>query len=138
MINVAVNYPAVLVGGVIYIALGFLWYSPILFGKRFMMLMGWGPEKMKEKPKGMEKTYAMSFLSALVMSFALSVLSGYAGVGTALAGAKLGLLAGVGFVATSTLSSVLYEKKSFELYLINAGYYVVVLVVVGALLAIWV
>ncbi len=41
------------------------------------------------------------------------------------------------FVATVTLGSVLYEKRSFSLYALNNGYQLVSLVVMGAVLAVW-
>ncbi len=37
----------------------------------------------------------------------------------------LGLWCWIGFVATTMLGSVLWEQKSFKLYLINAGYWLV-------------
>ncbi|MEK6955996.1 MAG: DUF1761 domain-containing protein, partial [Nanoarchaeota archaeon] len=52
-------------------------------------------------------------------------------------GAKLALWIWIGFVATVTLSSVLWENKSYKLYLLNNGYNVVNMVVMAVILTLW-
>ena len=70
--NVEVNYFAILVAGVASMAVGFFWYSPMLFGKPWMKMMGYTEESMKKAQKEMGKTYAISFVLALVTAYVLS------------------------------------------------------------------
>jgi hypothetical protein len=53
------------------------------------------------------------------------------------AGIALGAMVWLGFIATVTLASVLYEKRSVNLYILNNGYQLVSLVVMGAIVAAW-
>ena len=49
--NVEINYLAVLVAGVAAVAVGFLWYGPLLFAKPWMKLMGHTKETMEGAKK---------------------------------------------------------------------------------------
>ena len=52
-------------------------------------------------------------------------------------GALWGFLAGFGWVATFVGTHYLFERKSFKLFLINAGYSIVALTVMGVIIAAW-
>jgi Na+/glutamate symporter len=52
MSQVDVNYLAILVCGVVFMVLGALWYSPILFGKKWMTFIGKSEEEIKEQSAG--------------------------------------------------------------------------------------
>lgn len=51
---------------------------------------------------------------------------------------QAGFWAWLGFVATIMLGMTLWEGKPFRLYLLNAGYQLLNLLVMGAILAAWV
>ena len=71
---IGVNLLAVLLAAVAANLLGMLWYSPLLFGKKWMGLSGLTDKKLQEaKKKGMAKNYFIGFVSTLVMAFVLSV-----------------------------------------------------------------
>ena len=52
-------------------------------------------------------------------------------------GLLVGFLAWLGFVATTKAVSSLYEGRSRNLYLIDVGYHLVELLVMGVILALW-
>ncbi|HRX00689.1 MAG TPA: DUF1761 domain-containing protein, partial [Cyclobacteriaceae bacterium] len=52
-------------------------------------------------------------------------------------GAFYGFLAGFGWVATFVGTHYLFERKSFKLFLINAGYSVVALTIMGLIIGGW-
>jgi len=131
-------YLSILVASVVAFVVGMLWYSPLLFGKMWIELMGFSAKDMKKaKKKGMGKTMLLGFVSVLVMAYVFRYLISVLGYSTSWDGAVLGLWIWLGFLATSMLGNVLWEGKPFALYLINATHYLVVLVVMGAILGAW-
>ncbi len=141
---VPVNYLAVLACGVVSMIIGFLWYGP-LFGKPWSELMGWGemtPEKMAEMQKKARPAYAVQFLAALVMAFVLAHELIFASAYTDTSGISAGIAAGfwnwVGFIVPVTIGTVLWDGKPWKLWIINAGYWLVLTLVFGIILALWV
>lgn len=134
-----VNYLAVLVSAVIGFVIGMLWYSPLLFGNIWVKLIGMSKDDLeKAKKKGMAKTMSIAIISVMVMSFVLAHFVDIAGASTVLEGVQAGFLIWLGFIATVMLNSVLWENKSVKLYVLNIAHYFVVLIVMGAILAVWV
>lgn len=118
-------------------AIGALWYSPVLFGKTWMALMGFNEVMMAEKKKGMAKMYVLNFIGALVMAYVF-VLFAYAWNVTDVSGAlRLAFWTWLGFVATVMLGSILWEGKPIKLYVLNTVYYLVSLSVMGIIFAFW-
>ena len=130
----AVNYIALLVAGIASMVIGYLWYGP-LFGKAWMKLSGISSADMEKGKKEMPKTYGIMYVSSLVMAYVLAVFISYAGAKDLVSGAMVGFWAGIGFVATVGLSMVLFDKKPFNLYLINVGYHVATLMVMGGIIS---
>jgi len=129
------NYIAILVGAVINMVVGSLWYSPILFAKPWMKMIGKANKMMPGKHMG--KLYGITFVSALVTSFILMRFIQYLHVTDALWGIKIGLWLWLGFTAATTISDYLFAGRPIKLYFINSGYYLVVLVLLGGLFGIW-
>lgn len=142
MPQVDINYLAVLVAAIMSMAIGSFWYSPKGFGKQWMALSGITPDKIEAaKAKGMQKTYAIAFVGSLVMSYVLAHALVFASAYLQVSGMAAGLMAGfwnwLGFIAPVTLGSVLWEGKPWKLYVLNNAYYIVSLLVMGAILAVW-
>ena len=144
MTQVVVNCWAVLVAAIANMVLGFLWYGP-LFGKQWIALMGWNAEqieagKVKMKKDGW-KTYLLAFIGSLVMAYVLAhsliFASAYLGISGISAGMMAGFWSWLGFVAPITLGSVLWEGKSWKLWFLLNSYYLIALLVMGSILALW-
>jgi hypothetical protein len=140
--EVPINYLAILVAAIVAMVVGFLWYGPF-FGKKWIALMGWGEEKIAEmKKKGMAKAYVLNFIGSLVMayvlSYALIFASTYMKIEGVYAGITIGLWNWLGFIAPVTLGAVLWEGKPWKLWVLNNGYYAVVLVIMGVILSLWI
>jgi hypothetical protein len=131
--EVQLNYWAVLVSALSTFLIGGLWYSPAVFGKAWMRENGFNEEEMKNS--NMAKIFGLSFLLALIAAVNLAMFMGPEKDPTM--GALWGFLAGVGWVATFVGMHYLFERKSFKLFLINAGYSIVALTVMGVILAAW-
>ncbi len=105
--------------------------------------MGMTKESMKGfKNSDMAKLYGIQLLGSLVMAFVLAHTIVFAMAFLGSTGISAGLQTGfwnwLGFVAPTTLASVLWEGKSWKLYALNNAYYLVLLSVMGVLLALWV
>ena len=141
MTQISINLWAVLGSGVASMVVGGLWYSPVLFGKTWMHLMGFTAETMqKQKSKAM-RGYVVAFLASLVMSYVLAHFLTYAMTYSHSFGVKAGLMGGfwlwLGFFFPVTLGSFLWENKPFKLFLINVSHYLASLLVMSAILAKW-
>lgn len=132
-----VNYLAVLVAAIINMVIGAIWYSPSLFGKNWMELAGIRPEDAEKRAGGARRAYSWTFVASLLMAYALARILWYAAAQTVIGGALIGLLAWLGFVATTAGANYLFEGRPCRLYAINTGYPLVSLIVMGALLAAW-
>ena len=106
--------------------LGFLWYS-VLFSKRWMKENGFTEESLKDA--NMLKIFGLSFVLMLFAAFNLAMFIGKEQ--GAIFGTMAGFLAGIGWVFTFMGVSYLFERKSLALFLINAGYSVVSLTIMG-------
>lgn len=133
---IQVNYTAVLIAAVVNMIVGFIWYGP-LFGKAYSKMMGFTKEEMEKAIKeGMAKSYGLAFVAALVMAY---VFAHFLSVGNAMSateGVVIGFWLWLGFIATTIISDLLWGKKTLNLYLLQIGYYLVVLVINGAILAV--
>ena len=127
------NLLAVVVAAAANMALGALWYSPLLFAKPWMRLTGQNPNQMGNPGVG----YAIAAVASLVSALVLVGLVRSLGYSSLTEGLITGLLIGVGFVATTMGTDYVFHGRSGVLYLINAGYRVVGLVIMGGILAAW-
>ena len=137
---IAVNYWAIIVCGIINMALGYVWYGP-LFGKQWAKMMGFDlndKHKAKEMQKKAVPAYAVMFVCSLVMAYILLRFAGYATAKTATEGAATGFWLWLGFVVPPTLSTSMFGGKNLKLWFIEVGYYLVSMLIFGAILTAWV
>lgn len=135
-----VNLWSVLVAAVSTMVLGFLWYSPLLFARPWMVAMGYDPAdkaRMHEMRKSASKSYTISLVASLVSAFVLARIVHITTVNTVLYGMKVGFAVWLGFVTTVQLTAKLFGNQSTRLYLINTGYQLVCYLAMGAILAVW-
>jgi hypothetical protein len=138
MPEIDINYVAVLVSALITFFLGALWYSPVLFANLWMKGAKITDADIKKaKEKGMAGSYVMAGVTALLMSYVLAHWVDIAGANTPALGAQAGFWAWLGYIATTHVGTVTWEGKSWSYYFVNVGYYLVALLIAGALLARW-
>ena len=137
--NQNINLLAVLVAAIVGMVVGALWYS-VLFGKTWMKLMGITEAKMKEaQDKGsMSKSYLIAFLGILIMSYVLANFIEFTQATTISEALQVGFWSWLGFIATVSLGSILWECKPVKLYLINVAHQLVVLVLMSIILTLWI
>jgi Protein of unknown function (DUF1761) len=135
-----VNLWAVLVSALATMVAGFLWYSPVLFAKPWMVLMGYDPNdkaKIAEMQKSAGPSYALSLVASVLTAIVLGKIIVVAHVNTPLYGMKIGFAAWLGFVTTVQLTNALFSRQPTKLYLINTGYQLVCYLAMGAILGAW-
>jgi len=140
MVLMCVNTWATLGAAVACMILGFLWYSPMLFAKPWMVAMGYDPSdkaRIAEMQKGVGAKYAISFLTSLLSAFVLGKIIYHLAITTPLYGMKVGLAVWAAFVMTVQLTDKLFAGRPWNLFLINTGYQLVCFLAMGAILGRW-
>ena len=138
MVQIDINGFAVLAAAVASMVIGAIWYSPAVFGKIWMSLTGISDSKIKEmKSKGMAKSYVIGFIASLVTAYVLAHFVDYAEATTLIMGMQAGFWVWLGFIATTMIGIVLWENKPVKLYMLNVPYYLISLLVMGSILALW-
>jgi hypothetical protein len=133
MPSVDINWWAVLVAAIVNMVVGAVWYSPALFAKQWSKLVG---RKMNEMGDG-PTSYVVTAAGAIIQAAILSYLIGAIGVKSVLNGAYVGILVWIGFVAMTQGVNTIFAGTRKKLWAINTGYFLVVLVINGAILAAW-
>jgi len=129
------NHLAVLASALILWVLGAIWYSPALFAKPWMAALGivMNPGKKKGLAAGM----VASLVGDIIVAFVLLHMILWSGAGSFAEGAFVGFLCWLGFFAATQFPQGIYERRPWQLFAINAGYWFVGLLIVGGVLAVW-
>jgi hypothetical protein len=134
------NLLAVLVAAISTMVVGFLWYSPILFAKPWMALMGYDPndkEKMEKMKAEAGPMYGQAFVASLVAAFFLAIVLSRIGATDLMRGLKIGFGVWLGFVATVQFTNTLFGKKPMKLFMIDTGYQLACYLLMGTILTLW-
>jgi Protein of unknown function (DUF1761) len=132
-----INYVAVIVSTLVHFIIGGLWYG-LLFGNTFIQLIGWSPEKLQQVAgQSNGKEYLIALLSSFILVYVLAHFVQYTKARSVGGGMLTGFWLWLGFVATTQLSTVIFEERNLGLYLLNVGYQLVACLVCGAVLAVW-
>lgn len=126
---------AILAGGAIFWVLGAVWFSPALFAKPWMAMLG--IQKTPGRKPGMLLAMTAALLCDVVIAFILDHLVLWAEARSFAWGALIGLIAWIGFIAAPSLPQGMFEGRPFKLFAINSGYWLVGFLLVGGLLAVW-
>jgi len=128
-----INWLAVVVATVIAFVFGGLWYSKALFGSAWLEEVGLTEEAVNGA--NMPRTFGGTFVLQFLAVTALAALTGTEGNWQS--GLQTGMLIGVFWVATAYGITYLFEQRSLRLFLINAGYNIVLFAIVGAIVGAW-
>ena len=130
------NYVGIIVASVVSFIVGFLWYSPFLFGNVWMKLNGvTKKDTEKAKKKGMTKMMLLAFIGTLVTASVLNILIIMSGVSEISTAISLSFILWLGFiVATTLLGSVLWDNKPWGLFLLNGAYWLVNVEIISIIL----
>ena len=132
-----INYLAVLVAGVASFALGAIWYSPVMFAKRWQNELGFTDEYLRQA--NMPLVMGGSLVMMIIMALGNAILQQaiYGADGNLELGLKTGLMIGLFFSATTLAINYFYQRKSLMLWLIDALYQVFFCAIAGAIIGAW-
>ena len=129
----SINYLAVLVAALAAYFFGALWYSSVLFGNTWLRALGKSKEELPSPTLPMLINFILTFITALGLALLIQGL----GIITFLDGILIGLVVAIAFILTNTLSEYLYTGASMKLFWIHAGYRVIYILIMGAILGVW-
>ena len=157
--EIPINPIAIPIAAVAALVVGFIWYNPKVFGNAWMRASGMTEEKIKGGNMAIIFGLALLFaamLAILLMQFtnhqwgAMGMIGGdpevakpsfetfMADYGTAFRTFKHGALHGTMFGVLGALpiigTNALFERKGAKYIFINAGYWIVTLAIMGAIL----
>ncbi len=112
---------SVIIASVASMVFGFIWFSPILFGKKWMELSGLITESMSlMKGHGMAKIYIGNFAMEIITAFVLFNFLRILDVSSSAGGVEIALWLWFGFVLPIEVGQTLWMKKPIMLLLINS------------------
>jgi len=132
------NWLAVIVGGLIYFALGALWYSPAVFGRQWQRAIGWDPERTP--PEMSVTTYLVPAIAYTVIAIAIGILARATGSEDVGTGLVLGIVVGVGISVMHTLGDAVFDPNKpqpWTWFAITAGYHAVGQLIVAVVVSAW-
>ena len=133
----SINIWAVLVSTIAFWALGAVWYSPLLFSKRWQKEVGFKEEDVTKANLG--KVFGLSFLLMLFMVWALNfVINSHKPEDVNLGmGLHYGAFMGFFFSMLTMGINYLYQRRSLALWLIDGVYVTLGLSIAGMILGAW-
>lgn len=157
-----INFLALLAAAASSLFVGFIWYSPKVFGIAWMRAAGMTEDKMKSG--NMALIFGLSLLFAFFISFELQFLTIHQTGALGMVGGDLtnalpsyeafmsdygnafrtfkhgalhGFMAGLFFAFPIMAINAMFERKSWKYILINSGYWLVCLTIIGAIVCGW-
>jgi hypothetical protein len=128
------NHWAIVTSSVLFLVLGGLWYSPLMFYKGWIKETGLTDEKIKTG--GTAKKFIISYILALVMAYNLAFFLGDSKTDWVW-GLTAGFLAGFGWATLSFIVIALFEQRSWKYIFINGGFITLYLSITGLIIGLW-
>lgn len=119
--------------GLISLILGFVWYHPKVFGTTWMKEAGLTEEKIQSG--NMAVTFGLTFLITMYMTYEMKWINHPDDLNPILHGMYHGVLNIGVFALGAIIINSLMEQKSMSYIFINAGYWLVLFALIGAMLA---
>ena len=127
---VHIDFLTVLVAAIVYFIIKTLWYSSYLFGNLWFRLRGLKKEDVRKKYIG----YPLNFIIAYIIGHFISLFEIYVGATSFWDGVVAGFILWLGFVFITQISEVIWVKRSYKVFLIRNGFFLLAFMVMGAIL----
>ena len=134
---VHVNYLPVFVAAFAVFVLGWLWYSPFLFYKPWMRLRGMDPGAAMAGAKMPGGKLLIELARCLVLAYVIARFMALLGVSNWMGAVHFGFLLWIGFPLILLTGSVLWENVPWKVAAIHAGDWLVKMLVIPVIVAVW-
>lgn len=130
-----INFIAVLVVWLLYMAVGAWWYSTAGFAKQWTKYTK--IDILKIPTEQANKIIASVAVAALVQVLTLAIILNSLDVTSVLSGLVATVLLWLGLVTATTVGVTLYSKRAWGFLWLNSAYFLVVMSIGGIILASW-
>jgi len=131
----ATNHVAIIVAAVVFFAIGAVWYTA--FQTPWLAGIGKTVEQIMKENGGSPLPYVVGFVAILVMCYTLGWIVQRGMEPTAGNGALTGATVAFGIVGATLALNYGFEARGITLWLINAGYVLIGLVIAGTIIGGW-
>jgi hypothetical protein len=130
-----INYLAVVIAAIVYMAIGAIWYSPIIFGKAWLKGIGKTKEELAGQASAM--IYIWALIASFIASYGIARIMYWTQTYSVGAGIRIGLVASVCFVLTTFSINDGFEHRPMGLTFGNILYHIIGFVVAGIIIGAW-
>ena len=131
----AINHVAVWIAGIVHFMLGAGWYTA--FGNAWMAGIGKTEAQIKADQPNMAIPMIIGGVVAIVIAYTLAWLLPRLGAQSLAGGAKTCATLALMLIATTMAMNYGFEARPLSLWLINSGYMIVGMAVMGAIIGGW-
>ena len=131
---VAQHALAIFIAALVAFLVGAFWYSPLLFAKAWIRAHGYTSDEVKAMQANASRAYAGTFVAFLLMAFVLNLFLQHLGADSVRDGVGWAFHAWLGFALPVGFTAYLYSHKSIGVFLIDAGYQLTYMLLMGAIL----
>jgi hypothetical protein len=118
MEDVQIDLLTVFIAAILNMIIGFFWYSKWIFGPM------WMKQVKSSKTKGDDSKWTSqlyAFLVSLVIAYFLAFFEAFLGVTTVTDGMFVGFCLWLGFVATTQIAPVIWNKEPLRYFFLHTG-----------------
>jgi Protein of unknown function (DUF1761) len=129
------NYLAILVAAIANFLLEAGWYSG--FYSTWLAGIGRTDEWLKLNSPNRALQFLTAILASAVIAASISYVVQFTGAQTMMRGIRAGFWLWLGFVLTTWATEYVFEVRPFSLLAVNAGFWLVGMVIMGAIVGAW-
>jgi hypothetical protein len=129
------NYLAITLAAVACFLFEAAWYSYFL--QSWLQGIGRTQEWLDHTGINVGLQFATALLSEAVIASAISCVTQLTGPQTALRGMRAAALLWLGFVITTSATEYVFEVRTYKIFAINAGFWLIGMVLMGAIVGAW-
>jgi Protein of unknown function (DUF1761) len=129
------NFLAILVAAIACFLLEGVWYT--VFEQAWLLGIGRTREFLMSLGVNPALQYGTAFLAAALSAAAISGVTQLTGAQTAARGAKVGAFLWFGLVLPTWATEYVFEVRSYALFAINTGVWLIGMVLMGAIVGAW-
>jgi hypothetical protein len=129
------NYLAITLAAVACFLLEAAWYS--IFQQEWLDGIGRSRDWLMASGVNPALQYGTALISAAVIAGAISCVTQLTGPQTALRGMRVALLLWLGCVLTTWGTEYVFEVRTYKLFVINTGFWLLGMLLIGAIVGAW-